>query len=174
MIYIKSRPGNHHVGRPLGRAALDRLLAVLLAAGLASSALAQDAPQPKLPTVQLTAGMHVIQAEVAQAPEQQQTGMMMRREMGANEGMLFVNADAGVRCFWMRNTLLPLTIAFIADDGTIVNLADMQPQSDASHCSAKPVRFALEMRQGWFAKRGLTAGAKLRGRPFEPPAPAGS
>jgi hypothetical protein len=66
----------------------------------------------------------------------------------------------------MRNTLLPLTIAFIADDGTVVNLADMEPQSEQSHCSARPVRYALEMKQGWFAKRGFKAGFKLRGRPF--------
>ena len=132
-----------------------------------SVATAQGGPQPRLPTVQLTAGMHVIQAEVAMTPTQQATGMMFRREMGANEGMLFVNADSGVRCFWMRNTLLPLTIAFIAEDGTIVNLADMQPQSDESHCSAAPVRYALEMNQGWFAKRGIKAGHKLRGKPFE-------
>jgi uncharacterized protein len=138
----------------------------LLAAGVLLGARAQTGPQPKLPITRLTAGMHVIQAEVAQAPQEQMVGMMFRREMGTNEGMLFVNADAGVRCFWMRNTLLPLSIAFIADDGTIVNLADMAPQSDQSHCSAKPVRFALEMNQGWFAKRGIAAGFKLRGAPF--------
>jgi uncharacterized membrane protein (UPF0127 family) len=138
----------------------------LIAALAAGAAFAQDGPQPKLPTTPITAGMHVIQAEVAESGPQQMTGMMFRREMGTNEGMLFVNADAGVRCFWMRNTLLPLTIAFIADDGTIVNLADMQPQSEESHCSAKPVRYALEMRQGWFAKRGIKAGFKLRGPAF--------
>jgi hypothetical protein len=130
------------------------------------AAVAQGGPQPRLETVQLTAGMHVIRAELAVTPTQQATGMMFRREMGANEGMLFVNADSGVRCFWMRNTLIPLTIAFIAEDGTIVNLADMQPQSDQSHCSAGPVRYALEMRQGWFAQRGLKAGLRLRGGPF--------
>ena len=140
------------------------LLLGLLAACL--QAAAQGGPQPKLETVQLTAGMHLIRAELAVTPAQQATGMMFRREMGANEGMLFVNADSGVRCFWMRNTLLPLTIAFVADDGTIVNLADMQPQSDESHCSAAPVRYALEMRQGWFAQRGLKAGLRLRGGPF--------
>jgi len=134
---------------------------------LAEVAWSQEAPQPRLPTIEISAGMHVIRAEVAQSPQQQQVGMMMRREMGANEGMLFVNAEAGVRCFWMRNTLLPLSIAFIADDGTIVNLADMQPQSDQSHCSEKPVRFALEMNKSWFAKRGLTAGLRLRGKIFE-------
>jgi uncharacterized membrane protein (UPF0127 family) len=147
---------------------LARLAAVsfsLLVA--ASGAVAQRGPQPRLPTVQLTAGMHLIHAELAVTPEQQATGMMFRREMGANEGMLFVNEDSGKRCFWMHNTLIPLTIAFLADDGTIVNLADMQPQSDASHCSAAPVRYALEMRQGWFAQRGLKAGLRLRGAPFE-------
>jgi hypothetical protein len=136
---------------------------MVLASALAA---AQDAPQPKLDTIDITAGMHVIKAEVAQTPTQQMIGMMLRKEMGANEGMLFANSDSSARCFWMRNTLIPLSIAFIDDDGTIVNIADMQPQSDASHCSAKPVRFALEMRQGWFAKRGLKAGFKLRGAPF--------
>jgi uncharacterized protein len=94
------------------------------------------------------------------------TGMMFRRQMGSNEGMLFVYDEPAPRCFWMRNTYVPLTIAFVADDGRIVNLADMQPLNDASHCSAEPVRFALEMNQGWFAKRGIQPGFKLRGRPF--------
>ncbi len=129
-------------------------------------AVAQDRPQARLPSIDITAGMHVIRAELAITPAQQATGMMFRTEMPGNEGMLFVNDDLGVRCFWMRNTLIPLTIAFIADDGTIVNLADMTPRSEASHCSAKPVRYALEMRQGWFDKRGLKAGFKLRGKPF--------
>jgi len=144
----------------------SRLTALLLSLGVVCAAHAQDGPQPRLKVTELTAGMHVIKAELAIAPAEQQVGMMFRRTMGANEGMLFVNDDAGVRCFWMRNTLLPLTIAFIADDGTIVNTADMAPQSDDSHCSAKPVRYALEMNQGWFAKRGLKAGTKLRGGPF--------
>jgi uncharacterized protein len=142
------------------------VLAAIAAALLGGNANAQTGPQPRLPTVNLTAGMHVIKAELAIAPEQQATGMMFRREMPGNEGMLFVNEDAGVRCFWMKNTLVPITIAFIADDGTIVNLADMQPQSERSHCSAQPVRYALEMSQGWFAKRGIQAGFKLRGTPF--------
>lgn len=143
-------------------------VAAWFAASAALPSWAQTGPQPRLPTVDLTAGMHVIKAEVAQTPEQQSVGMMFRTEMGANEGMLFVNEDAGVRCFWMRNTLIPLSIAFIDDGGRIVNIADMQPRSEASHCSAKPVRFALEMRQGWFAKRGLGPGFKLTGAPFRP------
>lgn len=145
---------------------VNRFLAFALAALAFEAALAQSGPQGRLATVPITAGMHVIQAELAVTPQQQMTGMMFRTTMGANEGMLFVNDEPGMRCFWMRNTLLPLTIAFIDDDGTIVNLADMAPRSEASHCSEKPVRFALEMNQGWFAKRGIKAGFKLRGKPF--------
>jgi uncharacterized membrane protein (UPF0127 family) len=141
-------------------------LALLSLLALSLPGRAQEEPQPHLDSIELTAGMHVIRAELAVTQQQQATGMMFRREMGANEGMLFVNEALGRRCFWMHNTLLPLTIAFIADDGTIVNLADMAPRSDDSHCSAEPVRYALEMRQGWFAKRGFKAGLKLRGGPF--------
>ena len=139
---------------------------VLAFMAFAGSAAAQTEPQPRLKTTALTAGMHVIQAELARTPEQQQIGMMYRRSMGANEAMLFVEETAGVRCFWMRNTLIPLSIAFIADDGSVVNIADMQPQSDESHCSTKPVRYALEMNVGWFAKRGIKAGSRIRGGPF--------
>jgi uncharacterized membrane protein (UPF0127 family) len=143
------------------------VLALVGFVGLVSlGAQAQSGPQPKLPTTPLTIGIHVVQAELAVTPEQQATGMMFRTRMGANEGMLFVNDDVGVRCFWMRNTLVPLTIAFIADDGTIVNTADMEPRSEKSHCSAQPVRFALEMNLGWFAKRGIKPGAKISGKPF--------
>ena len=142
----------------------------LLALAVCASALpasAQEGPQARLPTAELTAGMHVIHAELAVTNDQQATGMMFRRGMGANDGMLFVNDEAGQRCFWMRNTLIPLTIAFVADDGTILNIADMAPQSDDSHCSAKPVKYALEVPLGWFAKRGFKAGLKLRGGPFK-------
>jgi uncharacterized protein len=127
---------------------------------------AQSGPQPRLATTPLTIGIHVVQAELALTPEQQATGMMFRTQMGTNEGMLFVNDDAGLRCFWMRNTLLPLSIAFVADDGRIVNIAEMAPRSDKSHCAAEPVRFALEMNQGWFAKRGIKPGTKIAGKPF--------
>lgn len=132
----------------------------------ATSIMAQDGPQPRLPVIKLTAGMYIIQAEVAQTPNEQTIGLMYRQTMGINEGMLFIYDHLKVHCFWMRNTLLPLTIAFIADDGSIVNLKDMQPKTETPHCSAKPVRYALEMNQGWFDKRGLKPGFKLRGEPF--------
>ena len=141
--------------------------ALLMAAALAGPAAAQDeGPQMNLQRVELTAGMYRIDAQVALAPQERQTGLMHRKEMPQQEGMLFVFEEPAQQCFWMKNTLLPLTAAFVADDGTIVNLADMKPQTLDSHCSAKPVRYVLEMHQGWFAKRGIQAGAKLGGAPF--------
>ena len=118
-----------------------------------------------LPRAKLAAGMHQIDAQVAATPEQRSTGLMFRKEMPQHEGMLFVFEQPSVQCFWMKNTLLPLTAAFVADDGTIVNLADMKPQTTDSHCSARPVRYVLEMNQGWFAKKKIQAGFKLGGLP---------
>ena len=137
----------------------------LLAAAVVCAA--QDGPQ-QLPAIRLSAGLHNIQAEVAQNDVQRQIGLMNRPSMPANAGMLFVFDQPATQCFWMKNTLLPLSIAFVADDGSIVNIEDMKPQSDESHCSKKPVRFVLEMNKGWFAKRGLKAGDKLQGSPFKP------
>lgn len=137
-----------------------------LAALTAPVAAAQDQPQMNLPRVRLSAGMHQIDAQVAATPAQRATGLMFRKEMPPNEGMLFVFEQPQQQCFWMMNTLIPLTAAFVADDGTIVNLVDMKPQTTDAHCSARPVRYVLEMNQGWFAKKGLKAGTKLAGEPF--------
>ena len=131
-----------------------------------SLAWAQGSPQLQLPRIQLQAGMHQIQAQVAANPDQRSIGLMHRAEMPQAEGMLFAFEQATQQCFWMKNTLLPLTAAFIADDGTIVNLADMKPQTTDAHCSEQPVRWVLEMNQGWFAKRGIKAGFKLQGPVF--------
>lgn len=132
----------------------------------ASAAIAQEGPQSRLPTVELTAGMYVIQAEVAQTHQQHSIGLMHRQSMGVHEGMLFVYPSAEIRCYWMRNTLIPLTIAFLDDDGTIVNLKDMEPHTERSNCSIKPVRYALEMNRGWFDQRGIKPGFRLRGIPL--------
>lgn len=132
-----------------------------------SSAWAQGAPQLQLPRIQLQAGMHQIQAQVAATPDQRSIGLMHRTDMPQAEGMLFAFEQATQQCFWMKNTLMPLTAAFIADDGTIVNLADMKPQTTDAHCSEQPVRWVLEMNQGWFAKRGIKAGFKLQGPVFK-------
>jgi uncharacterized protein len=144
-----------------------RMLATSLLLALSMTLQAQESPQTNLPRTSLKAGMHLIQAQVASTPQQRATGLMHRQDMPANEGMLFVFESPAVQCFWMKNTLIPLTAAFVADDGSIVNLADMQPQSLDSHCSEKPVRYVLEMNQGWFSKRGLRAGSRLSGPPFE-------
>ena len=138
---------------------------IVLASLLCATVLAQTGPQ-KLPSIRLNAGIHNIQAEVAQSPDERSTGLMFRKEMGTNEGMLFAFEQPAQQCFWMKNTLLPLSIAFIADDGSIVNIDHMKPQTLESHCSTKPVRFVLEMNEGWFDKRGIKPGTKLRGAPF--------
>jgi uncharacterized membrane protein (UPF0127 family) len=130
---------------------------------LVSFSAAHGQSNPTLPIKKLNAGMHVIQAEVAATPETRTTGLMYRKSLAPNHGMLFVFDQANVQCFWMRNTFIPLSIAFLLDDGTIVNIADMKPQSDDSHCSSKPVRLALEMEQGWFATRAMTPGKKILG-----------
>ena len=131
------------------------------------SAQAQDTPQMNLQRVALSAGMHQIDAQVALNPEQRQIGLMFRKDMPQHEGMIFVFEQPTKQCFWMKDTLLPLTAAFVADDGTIVNLADMKPQTLDAHCSDKPVRYVLEMNKGWFVKKGIKAGSKLKGAPFQ-------
>ncbi len=144
---------------PLARLLAGAGLAAFAAA--AAPAFAQPAPQPRLPAVRLQAGMHIVLAEVADTPRAREIGLMMRERLGPNEGMLFVFEQQQAYCFWMRNTLVPLSIAFLDDDGRIVNVEDMAPRTEASHCAKRPVRFALEMEQGWFARRALGPGAQL-------------
>ncbi len=157
MIYVKA----------LGRLRAGLMICTALAVGPASAQGGADLPQ-RLQAITLTAGMHNVRAELAITPEQRQKGLMYRRDLAAHEGMLFVFDEPAQQCFWMRNTPTPLTIAFLADDGSIVNLADMKPFDEASHCSTRPVRYVLEMNQGWFAKRGFKPGFKLAGTPFKP------
>ncbi|HTT10574.1 MAG TPA: DUF192 domain-containing protein [Burkholderiaceae bacterium] len=129
---------------------------LLLAAGLA---WAQAAPR----TVQLTAGIHLITAELAADDPMRMRGLMFRESLAPNHGMFFVFDSKGVQCMWMRNTLIPLSVAFIDDDGRILNIEDMKPRTEDSHCARAPVRYALEMQQGWFAQRGLKAGTIIGG-----------
>jgi len=139
-------------------------LAALAIVGV-TAAHAQDSAQ-SLPTTTLGVSFYKIKAEVAQTPKQHEIGLMHRTSMGANEGMIFVFERAGQQCFWMKNTLIPLAVAFVDDDGTIVNLDEMKPETLNPHCSIKPVRYVLEMNTGWFSKRGIKAGAKLTGEAF--------
>lgn len=145
---------------------LPLLLATLLSV---PAALAQQQPQPQsLKMIKLSAGLHNIRAQVADTESQRTTGLMHRPSMPTNEGMLFIFPVASQQCFWMKNTLLPLSAAFVADDGTIVNIEDMKPQTENPHCSTRPVRYVLEMNKGWFATRSLAAGSRLKGEPFKP------
>ncbi|RZI78270.1 MAG: DUF192 domain-containing protein [Variovorax sp.] len=144
----------------------QRLIAlVFLCLMGSSSSWAQD-PQMNLPRAQIGAGMYKIDAQVAASPREREIGLMFRKEMPQQEGMLFVFDQPATQCFWMKNTILPLTAAFVADDGRIVNLVDMQPQTTDSHCSQEPVRYVLEMNQGWFARKNIKKGLKLTGTPF--------
>ena len=134
-------------------------------ATFAAPALAQTAssPAPTLPRIELQAGVHLIRAEVAADFASRARGLMFRDSLGPNQGMIFVFEESARQCFWMRNTRIPLSAAFIDESGRIVNIADMQPMSDDSHCSVQPVRFVLEMEQGWFARRGLREGSRITG-----------
>jgi uncharacterized membrane protein (UPF0127 family) len=143
------------------------LLSTLMLA-CAATAQAQDQAQ-HLPTTTLGAGMYNIKAEVAQTEEEHEIGLMFRTSMGSNEGMIFIFERPGKQCFWMKNTLIPLAVAFVGDDGTIANVDEMKAQTLNPHCSVKPVRFVLEMNAGWFAKRGIKDGFKLTGAIFGTP-----
>ncbi|MCA0176017.1 MAG: DUF192 domain-containing protein [Proteobacteria bacterium] len=147
---------------------LKPLLCALPLLLLAPSAPAQPQGQPqKLATTQLQAGMHNLLVQVAQTPREREIGLMWRQQMATHEGMIFIFEASATQCFWMRNTYLPLSVAYVADDGRIVNIEDMQPLSEQSKCSAKPVRYVLEMNQGWFAKRGIKPGFQLMGPMFK-------
>jgi uncharacterized protein len=125
--------------------------------------VAAPAAAQTLPVTQLTAGMHVIRAEVAADFGSRSQGLMHRKSLAPNAGMLFIFDEAAPHCMWMKNTYIPLSVAFIDAQGVIINIADMQPHSEQSHCAARPAVYALEMTQGWFAQRGIKAGAKLGG-----------
>ncbi|MBL8451839.1 MAG: DUF192 domain-containing protein [Zoogloea sp.] len=107
--------------------------------------------------------MYRIEAEVAATQENRMTGLMQRRSMPPNQGMLFVFTQPQRHCMWMKNTLLPLSVAFLDDEGRILNVEDMQPQTEDNHCAAKPARFALEMNLGWFRQKGVKPGQTIEG-----------
>ncbi|WP_025917117.1 DUF192 domain-containing protein [Herminiimonas sp. CN] len=141
------------------RQCIALLTAVL--GGIATPGHAQQVQ--KFRSTTLTAGMYVIKAEVAANEAERQQGLMFREKMANNEGMIFdFEAPAGV-CMWMKNTLIPLSVAFIDSNGKIVNIEDMQPQTTNSHCAKKAVRFALEMNQGWFKQKNIKPGSVIDG-----------
>ena len=137
---------------------MNRYLLTLAAAILASPAMAQQ-----LPGMELAAGFHRIEAEVAFTNETRTRGLMNRKSMASQRGMLFVFDATATHCMWMRNTLMPLSVAFLDEQGRIINIEDMEPQTENNHCSAKPAKYALEMNRGWFSQRGIKAGTAIGG-----------
>jgi hypothetical protein len=135
----------------------------LLAAALLAFCSAHAAADRGLPELVLEIEGHKLTAEVAATEPQRATGLMHRRMLPEHRGMLFVFPYAAPQSFWMMNTYVPLSIAFIDEHGTIVNIAEMKPLTTNSHSSTKPAKYALEMNQGWFAKRGIKPGARVEG-----------
>ena len=132
----------------------------MMLAAVAAPAFAQG-----LPIVQLNAGMHLIRAEVAADMASRSQGLMFRKSLGPNAGMVFIFDEEAQHCMWMKNTLLPLSVAFMDDSGAITNIEEMKPQTEDSHCARKPARYALEMNKGWFAARGIKPGSRIGGIP---------
>jgi uncharacterized membrane protein (UPF0127 family) len=131
--------------------------------GISAGVVAAAVAFAQSPTVELSAGIHLIRAEVAYTFETRAQGLMFRKYLGPNEGMFFVFPQAEIQCMWMKNTLIPLSVAFIDEKGKIISISDMQPQTETSHCAAAPAKFALEMPGGWFAAKGIKSGTAIQG-----------
>ena len=138
----------------MNRTVIGALFGLMLSATWAQNAM---------PVLELNAGFHRIEAEVAASDQNRQVGLMNRQAMPQQRGMLFVFTQPNTHCMWMRNTLIPLSVAFIDDEGYIINIEDMKPQTEDNHCARQPARYALEMNLGWFAQRGIKPGVKLGG-----------
>lgn len=136
---------------------INQVLAIVILALFATLAGAQ------LPEITLEIKGHKLTAEVAATDAERATGLMQRRMLPENRGMLFVFPYTSPQSFWMMNTYIPLSIAFIDEAGAIVSIDDMKPLTTDTHNSAKPAKYTLEMNQGWFAKRGIKPGAKVGG-----------
>ena len=134
-----------------------RIALLLMTLLVSTQALAQ------MPRIELSASFHRIDAEVAADQQNRMQGLMNRRSMAANQGMLFVFTHPDRHCMWMRNTLLPLSVAFLDEQGRILNIEDMKPQTENNHCASSAARFALEMNQGWFASKGIKVGQRIGG-----------
>jgi uncharacterized membrane protein (UPF0127 family) len=145
---------------------LTLLSTKLALTGLAIASTFAFAQQPqKFPVMQVTAGIHVIKAEVAATEPDRRQGLMFREKMGQNEGMVFLFEGPAKICMWMKNTLIPLSVAFLDADGKIINIEDMQAHSTESHCAKKPALYALEMNQGWFKQKNIKPGTAIEGLP---------
>jgi len=143
---------------------MKRIFVMLLTSTLVAVAAAAQLVV-ELPATTLTLGKQKVVAEVAATPEQRSTGLMHRFSLKPDHGMIFVFETAEPQGFWMKNTFIPLSIAFIGSDGRILNIADMAPQDERTHWSSGPAQYALEMRKGWFAEHGIVPGDRVGGLP---------
>ncbi len=133
-------------------------------ASLAAAAwIASGVAFAELPILELSAGIHLVRAEVAYTFETRAQGLMFRQHLGPNQGMFFVFPQSELHCMWMKNTPIPLSVAFVDEKGKIVSISDMQPQTEASHCAAAPAKFALKMPAGWFSTKGIKPGTTIQG-----------
>ena len=121
-----------------------------------------DGPQ-RLRKYDVQVGHMKLRLEVAYTAEQRRVGLMFRRDLGPDDGMIFCFPTTEVQSFWMRNTPTPLSIAYVGPDGTIVHIADMRPFDDSSVSSKQPAAFAIEMHKGWFKRNGMIVGTRVRG-----------
>ncbi len=139
---------------------------MLVAALVVAASLARaEAP---LPVTQVKVAGHALRVEVVATTEQRSRGLMFREKLAKNDGMLFVFDEPGYHAMWMKNTPLPLSVAFVDGEGRILNVADMEPQTLESHAAAGPARYAIETNKGWFGERGIKAGDKVTGLPKPP------
>ena len=136
---------------------------LLFVAALAAASLAWADAKPRMATVKV--GTHALRVEVVATDEQRAKGLMHRKSLGANDGMLFIFDEPGYHSMWMKNTLIPLSVAFIDREGTILNILDMEPHTETPNISAGPSIYAIETNKGWFAAKKLKAGDKVTGLP---------
>jgi uncharacterized protein len=154
------------VPRPVAwRALAAACLAAAFLAAAPPPARAQTQAQQPLRTINVKVAGHALRVEVAETIEQRMMGLMLREKLARNDGMLFIFEDPGYHAMWMKNTLIPLSVAFIDGDGVILNILDMEPQTEDQHMAAGPARYAIETNKGWFAERRIKAGDKVSGMP---------
>ena len=157
---------------PVTRALLIASRSLICASLLLATSICAQQPAKRATAaseITLTIGGHNLSAEVVNTDEARMRGLMYRKSMAENHGMLFVFAESAFHSMWMQNTYLPLSVAFIDEAGVILNIADMQPLTQDSHTAAGFARYALEMNQGWFRKRDIKAGDKIQGLAKAPP-----